>query len=61
MTMATKAQEIDYFERHLVRVVSALNALGLMLWSTVTYPGKEDVVKLKRRETESQVDLGEAS
>ena len=47
--MENEVSTLDYFERHPVRVVSALNALGLTLWSTVKYPGKEDVVETKRR------------
>lgn len=38
--------KLDYFERHPVRVASSLNALGLVLWSTVKYPGKIEEMKV---------------
>ena len=52
--MSPETKEMDYFDRHPVRVVSTVNALGLELWSTVKYPGKDDVVNVKRRESAPQ-------
>ena len=57
--MLPETREMNYFDRHPVRVVSTLNALGLMLWSTVKYPGKDDVVNVKLREPAHQEETPE--
>ena len=53
--MATS--DLGYFERHPVRVVSSLNALGLALWNTVRYP--EKVEKVRSRDQASPRDSDE--
>ena len=31
------------------QIASSLNVLGLVLWNTITYPSKENVVVISRR------------